>query len=57
MTDIKRLLDREAAKRNDPGEVNEARLDPVIVARESKDPTISLVCALFAYGNVAAIVR
>lgn len=57
MTDIRRLLEQEAARRNDPDEVNEARLDPVIVARESRDPTISLVCALFAYGNVAAIVR
>ena len=57
MNDLKRLLDLEASRRNDPFEVNEERLDPIIVARETKDPTIALVCALFSYGNVTAIVR
>lgn len=57
MRDLKQLLEREAAKRNDPLEVNETQLDPIIVARERKDPTISLACALFGYGNVASIVR
>lgn len=57
MTKLRLLLESEAAKRNNASEVNEERLDPIIVARESKDPTISLLCALFAYGNVTAIVR
>ena len=57
MTKMQRLLESEAAKRNCENEVSEERLDPIIVARESKDPTISLLCALFAYGNVTAIVR
>lgn len=57
MTKLRRLLENEAAKRNCESEISEERLDPIIVARESKDPTISLLCALFAYGNVTAIVR
>jgi len=57
VTKLRLLLESEAAKRNNATEVNEERLDPIIVARESKDPTISLLCALFAYGNVTAIVR
>ncbi len=57
MTKLRQLLEEEAARRNRPDEVSELRLDPIIVARETKDPTISLVCALFAYGNVRAIVQ
>ena len=55
--DIKELLECEAAKRNRYDEVNEKRLDPVIVAREYEDEFVALVCALFAYGNVASIVK
>ncbi len=32
-------------------------MDPILVAHRYKDPTISLVCALFAYGNVKQIVK
>jgi uncharacterized protein (TIGR02757 family) len=32
------------------------KLDPILVAYRYKDPTISLICALFAYGNVKQIV-
>ncbi len=32
-------------------------LDPILVAHRYKDPTISLICALFAYGNVKQIVK
>jgi len=38
-------------------EVNEQNLDPILIAREYKDEYISLVCALFAYGNVKAIIK
>lgn len=54
---IKKLLDLEAAKRSCDGELCLERLDPVMVAHRYKDPTISLVCALFAYGNVKQIVK
>jgi len=54
---IKQLLDAEVEKRNCEGEVCEERLDPIMVAHKYKDPTISLICALFAYGNVKQIVK
>ena len=57
MKDIKEFLECEASKRNRYDEVNEERLDPVIVAREYEDEFVALVCALFAYGNVASIVK
>jgi uncharacterized protein (TIGR02757 family) len=56
-TNIKELLDLEVEKRNCEGEICEERLDPIIVAHRYKDPTISLICALFAYGNVKQIVK
>ena len=54
---IKQLLDLEVAKRNCDGELCEERLDPIMVAHRHRDPTISLICALFAYGNVKQIVK
>ena len=54
---IKKLLDKEVAKRDSFSEVNEDRLDPIIVAREYKDEFVALVCSLFAYGNVKQIVK
>ncbi len=54
---IKKLLDLEVAKRSCKGELCLERLDPVMVAHRYKDPTISLICALFAYGNVKQIVK
>lgn len=54
---IKERLDAEVAKRNCEGEVCEERLDPIMVAHRYKDDTISLICALFAYGNVKQIVK
>ena len=54
---IKELLDAEVVKRDCEGEVCEERLDPIIVAHRHKDPTISLICAMFAYGNVKQIVK
>ncbi|MCF6339307.1 MAG: TIGR02757 family protein [Sulfurimonas sp.] len=53
----KKLLNIEVKKRNKSDEVNENRLDPIIVAHKYKDSTISLICALFAYGNVKQIVK
>lgn len=54
---IKEKLDLEVSKRNQIGEVSEDKLDPILVAHRYKDPTISLICALFAYGNVKQIVK
>ena len=54
---IKKQLDIEVDKRNVSGEVSEDKLDPILVAYRYKDPTISLICALFAYGNVKQIVK
>ncbi|MCD6173871.1 MAG: TIGR02757 family protein [Sulfurimonas sp.] len=55
--DIKKRLDLEVQKRNSIDEVSVDKLDPILVAKRYKDPTISLVCALFAYGNVKQIVK
>jgi len=54
---IKQRLDEEAKKRNNADEVSVDKLDPILVAHRYKDPTISLICALFAYGNVKQIVK
>ncbi|WP_373002541.1 TIGR02757 family protein [Sulfurimonas sp.] len=54
---IKKRLDEEAKKRNNADEVSVDKLDPILVAHRYKDPTISLICALFAYGNVKQIVK
>jgi len=55
--DIKKRLDLEVEQRNKVGEVSTDKLDPILVAYRYKDPTISLICALFAYGNVKQIVK
>ncbi|EQB40367.1 hypothetical protein M947_00800 [Sulfurimonas hongkongensis] len=54
---IKKLLDREAKKRDNADEVSLDRLDPILVAKRYKDANISLICALFAYGGVKQIVK
>ena len=54
---IKKRLDEEVKKRNSKDEISEEKLDPILVANSYKDPTISLICALFAYGNVKQIVK
>ncbi len=54
---IEKRLDTEVKKRNSIDEVSEEKLDPILVAHRYKDPTISLICALFAYGNVKQIVK
>jgi uncharacterized protein (TIGR02757 family) len=54
--DIKAYLDAEAEARNCSDELCEARPDPLMVARRSRNELHALTCALFAYGNVKAIV-
>jgi len=38
-------------------EVNEEKLDPVLIAHKHKDEYAALIAALFAYGNVKAILK
>lgn len=54
---VKKLLDVEVEKRNCAGEISLDKLDPIIVAHRYRDESISLVCALFSYGNVKQIVK
>ena len=57
MRDVKKRLDLEVEKRNKSDEISLEKLDPIFVAYRYKDPTIALICALFAYGNVKQIVK
>jgi len=57
MIDIKKRLDAEVKMRNNTDEISADKLDPIFVAYRYKDPTIALICALFAYGNVKQIVK
>lgn len=50
-------MDKEVDLRNTLDEINQEKLDPVMVAHKYKDPAISLICALFSYGNVKQIVK
>jgi len=57
MKKLKERLDAEILKRNSSSEVSLENLDPILVAKRHKDSTISLICALFSYGNVKQIVK
>ncbi|WP_348653108.1 TIGR02757 family protein [uncultured Sulfurimonas sp.] len=50
-------LEAEVLKHKHSNAVDENNLDPIMVAHRYKDPTISLICALFSYGNVKQIVK
>jgi uncharacterized protein (TIGR02757 family) len=50
-------LEEEVIKRNSSTEISLLHPDPLLVASRYKDEYSALVCALFAYGNVTAIVR
>jgi len=50
-------LREEALKRNCALELSSSKPDPLMVASLYKDEYVALICALFAYGNVHAIVR
>lgn len=56
MRNIQAYLDAEVKARNSSLELCEERPDPLMVARRSMDMHHALTCALFAYGNVKAIV-
>jgi len=54
---IKERLDREVEQRNTREELSYERPDPLLIASRYKDETISLISALFAYGNAHQIVK
>ena len=51
------MLDAEVINRNRVGEISSATPDPLLISTKYNDETIALVCALFAYGNVKAIIK
>ncbi len=55
--DIKQRLEKEVKKRDSLSEISEEKPDPMLVARAYKDEYVSLICALFAYGNAKLIVK
>lgn len=57
MLDIKSVLDGELLKRDRIDELSFDRPDPLMVAKRYNDEYISLICALFAYGNAHQIVK
>lgn len=58
LLDIKQKLDFWVDKRNSKNELNiHATPDPLQVAKIYKNEFVSLVCALFAYGNAKNIVK
>ncbi len=54
--ELKALLDREAAWRNNTAELSYERPDPLLVASRHRDERIALICALFGYGSAKQIV-
>ncbi len=54
---IKILLDKEVQARNNQSELSYDKPDPLLIAKKYNDETIALICALFAYGNVKAIIK
>ncbi len=55
---LKYLLNSEYSKHlKDSNAISEQNLDPLIIAHKYRCEYISFICALFAYGNVKAIVN
>ncbi len=57
MSKIKDRLDEEVLKRDLSDEISYDKPDPLLVAQRHNDEYIALICALFAYGNVQAIIK
>ena len=57
MRDVFALLQHEADTRNTSYELSLDKPDPLMVASHYKDEYISLLCALFSYGNARLIVK
>lgn len=56
MKDLKKRLDKEVEIRNCSDELSLDKPDPLMIARDFGDECNALTCAVFAYGNVRAIV-
>ena len=54
---IKNRLDQEVEARNNHNELSYDKPDPLLIASRYQDETVAMVCALFAYGNVKAIIK
>ena len=54
---IKSLLDKEVAYRDTQNEISYDKPDPILVAHRYNDEYISLIIALFSYGNAKSIVK
>ena len=57
MINLKQLLDKEVDQRDSSSELSLDKPDPLIIAKKYNDEYISLICALFAYGNAGQIVK
>ena len=55
--DIKLRLDQEVALRDSLQELSLDKPDPIMIAKRHNDAYVSLICALFAYGNARLIVK
>ncbi|NOX14529.1 MAG: TIGR02757 family protein [Epsilonproteobacteria bacterium] len=53
----KKLLDDEVKKRDTKNELSLQKADPLLVASKYKDEYVSLICAMYAYGNANMIVK
>jgi len=54
---LKEQLDIEVQNRNIKDELSNNKPDPIMVAKRYNNEYISLICALFAYGNAKLIVK
>lgn len=54
---LAKRLNEEAHKRNHIDEISLNRPDPLLIASRFKDEFSALICALFSYGNVSAIIQ
>nr|MBL0703429.1 TIGR02757 family protein [Sulfurospirillum sp.] len=54
---IAKLLNKEILQRDTTEELSHEKPDPLMVAKKYSDEYISLMCALFSYGNAKLIVK
>ncbi len=57
MNSIKQRLDNEVKNRNHKDELSYERPDPLMVAKRLNEPYSALMCAIYAYGKAANIVK
>ena len=55
--EVQQLLTKEVKKRDIKSEISLEKPDPLLVASKFKDEYISLICAMYAYGNAGLIVK